>query len=207
MPVWTNRIDRKPTVAVTIISIALLLAIGFLMTRITKLPRLPNVTACIVGRTLAEPFCLNLVPKMIVDGTSFLSDIALAFIAFSIGEYFRVSSLKKNGGKVFTITVLESCGMATLVFLVCHFVSGLNFGLLYRTRRPCRRHCTCLHHHDHPADRCKKRFCRDAPPDRPLDDVVGLALYSIAVSVVTAVFPSSGFQIGNVLIPLANRSC
>ena len=40
-----------------------------------------------------------------------------------------------------------------------------------------------------------------------LDDVVGLALYSIAVSVVTAVFPSSGFQIGKVLIPLANRSC
>ena len=45
MPVWTNRIDGKPTVAVTIVSIVLLLAIGFLMTRITKLPRLPNVTA------------------------------------------------------------------------------------------------------------------------------------------------------------------
>ena len=75
-------------VPVTIISIALMLAAGFLMTRITKKLRLPNVTAYIVGGILAGPFVLNLIPRSVVEGTSFLPDIALAFIAFSTGEIF-----------------------------------------------------------------------------------------------------------------------
>ena len=126
MPVWMNWIPDQSPVAVTIISIALMLAIGFLMTRITKLLRLPNVTAYIVGGILAGPFCLNLLPAEVVEKTSFLPDIALAFIAFSTGEFFQVSTLKKNGGKVFVITVMESCCAALLVFLVCYFVLGLN---------------------------------------------------------------------------------
>ena len=202
MPVWMNWIDGESTVAVTIISIALMLAVGFLMTRITKLLRLPNVTAYIVGGILAGPFCLNLVPKMIVEGTSFLPDIALAFIAFSTGEYFRVSSLKKNGGKVFTITVLESCGAAVLVFLVCHFVFGLNFafsvvlGALATATAPASTIMTIRQ------TGAKGDFVETLLQVVALDDVVGLVLYSIAISVATAVFSSSGFRIGNVLIPL-----
>ena len=45
MPLWMNWLDDKSGIAVTIISIALMLACGFLMTRITKKLRLPNVTA------------------------------------------------------------------------------------------------------------------------------------------------------------------
>ena len=127
MPFWMNWVDQSSTVAVTIISIAIMLAAGFLMTRITKLLRLPNVTAYIVGGILCGPFCLNLVPVSVVEGTAFLPDIALAFIAFSTGEFFRVSSLKKNGAKVFLVTVLESCGAALLVFLTCFFLLGLDF--------------------------------------------------------------------------------
>ena len=127
MPAWMSWIPDQSPVAVTIISIGLMLAIGFLMTRITKKLRLPNVTAYIVGGILAGPFCLNLLPGAIVEGTSFLPDIALAFIAFSTGEFFRISTLKKNGGKVLVITVLESCCAAVLVFLVCWLVLGLNF--------------------------------------------------------------------------------
>ena len=119
MPVWMNWIREDSPVAVTIISVALILAIGFLMTRITKLLKLPNVTAYIVGGIIAGPFCLNLIPETIVEGTAFLPDIALACIAFSTGEFFRVSALKKNGSKVFIITVLESCGAAVFVFLTC----------------------------------------------------------------------------------------
>ena len=122
---WLDSGDSA--VPVTIISIALMLAAGFLMTRITKKLRLPNVTAYIVGGILCGPFVLNLVPQSVVDGTSFLPDIALAFIAFSTGEFFRVSVLKKNGGKVVTITMLESCVAAILVFLTCYLLLGLSF--------------------------------------------------------------------------------
>ena len=197
-----NWIETESTVAVTIISIALMLAVGFLMTRITKLLRLPNVTAYIVGGILAGPFCLNLVPGIIVDGTSFLPDIALAFIAFSTGEFFRIASLKKNGGKVFTITILESCGAAVFVFLVCHLILGLDFafsvvlGALATATAPASTIMTIRQ------TGAKGDFVETLLQVVALDDVVGLVLYSIAISVATAAFSSSGFRVENVLIPL-----
>ena len=202
VPVWMNWIPEQSPVAVTIISIALMLAIGFLMTRVTKKLRLPNVTAYIVGGILAGPFCLNLLPQTIVEGTSFLPDIALAFIAFSTGEFFRVSALKKNGGKVLVITVLESCCAAVLVFLVCWLVLGLNLafsivlGALATATAPASTIMTIRQ------TGAKGDFVETLLQVVALDDVVGLVLYSIAVSVATAVFSSSGFRIANVLIPL-----
>lgn len=206
MPVWMNLLDRQDSsVPVTIISIALMLAAGFLMTRITKKLRLPNVTAYIVGGILAGPFVLNLVPETIVKGTSFLPDIALAFIAFSTGEFFRISALKKNGGKVITITVLESCGAAILVFLTCHFILGLDFafsvvlGALATATAPASTIMTIRQ------TGSRGDFVETLLQVVALDDVVGLVLYSMAISLATAVFSSEGFRISAVLIPLGKN--
>ena len=108
-------------VAGIIISIALMLITGFAMTRITKRLRLPNVTAYILSGVLLGPYVLNLVPENKVEGMDFLNDIALAFIAFSTGEFFRFSTLKKNGAKVVTITdsaAAPVCRNADLSFFV-----------------------------------------------------------------------------------------
>ena len=86
-----------PHVAVTIISLSVMLLGGFLMSRLTKLVRLPNVTAYIIAGILIGPFCLNIIPADIITHTEFLPDIALAFIAFSTGEFFKIKTLKKNG--------------------------------------------------------------------------------------------------------------
>ena len=96
------------------------------MTRITKKLRLPNVTAYIVTGILIGPYVLNLIPQKIIDGTAFLSDIALAFIAFSTGEFFRFSTIKKNGPKVVIITLLEALLASILVFVVMYFILHLN---------------------------------------------------------------------------------
>lgn len=200
---WLNRGDSA--VPATIISIALMLAAGFLMTRITKKLRLPNVTAYIVGGILAGPFVLNLIPQTIVEGTSFLPDIALAFIAFSTGEFFHLSALKKNGGKVVTITVLESCGAAILVFLTCHLILGLNFafsvvlGALATATAPASTIMTIRQ------TGAKGDFVETLLQVVALDDVVGLVLYSMAISLATAVFSSTGFQVSAVLIPLGKN--
>ena len=200
---WLNSGDTG--VPVTIISVALMLAAGFLMTRITKKLRLPNVTAYIVGGILAGPYVLNLIPQSVIAGTSFLPDIALAFIAFSTGEFFRLSSLKKNGGKVITITVLESCGAAILVFLVCHLILGLNFafsvvlGALATATAPASTIMTIRQ------TGAKGDFVETLLQVVALDDVVGLVLYSMAISLATAVFSSSGFQVSAVLIPLGKN--
>ena len=72
MPRWMRLVPGQSPVAVVIISISLMISFGFLMTRITKKLRLPNVTAYIISGILIGPFCLNLIPQQIVENMGFL---------------------------------------------------------------------------------------------------------------------------------------
>ena len=179
---WLEQLGARSPVAVTIIAIALMLAGGFLMTRLTKLLRLPNVTAYIVSGVLMGPFCLNWIPLRVVEGMNFLPDIALAFIAFSTGEFFRLDVLKKNGGKVMIITVLESVAAAVMVFLVCFLVLRLDFsfsvvlGALATATAPASTIMTIRQ------TGARGDFVETLLQVVALDDVVGLVLYSIAIS-------------------------
>lgn len=104
-----EKLNITSSVSIVIISISLMLFGGFAMTRITKRLKLPNVTAYIVAGILMGPYCLNLIPVGLIERMDFIADIALAFIAFSTGEFFRFSTLKKSGVKVLLITFLEAC--------------------------------------------------------------------------------------------------
>ena len=188
-------------VAGIIISIALMLITGFAMTRITKRLRLPNVTAYILSGVLLGPYVLNLVPENIVEGMDFLNDIALAFIAFSTGEFFRFSTLKKNGAKVVVITVLEACLASVIVFIVSFFILGLdiNFslvlGALASATAPASTVMTIRQTH------AKGDFVDTLLQVVALDDVVGLVAYSAAISVALA-NASGHFSAGSVLKPI-----
>ena len=202
MAVWMKWIDSGAEVAVPIISIALMLACGFLMTRITKKLRLPNVTAYIVAGILIGPFCFNLIPRSFVDRSSFLPDIALAFIAFSTGEFFRVSTLKKSGMKIIVITLLEAVGAAVLVFILCFFILRLDFSFsivlaaLATATAPASTMMTIRQ------TGASGHFVETLLQVVALDDVVCLVLYSAAVSLAAASVSSQGFQISGILIPL-----
>ena len=96
LPPLYEKLHITSSVSQVIIAVALMLMGGFLATRITKKLRLPNVTGYIVAGILMGPFCMNLVPKAIIGGMDFIADIALAFIAFGTGEFFRIETLKKK---------------------------------------------------------------------------------------------------------------
>ena len=57
--------------AEVILSIAAMLLFGFTMTRLTRLLRLPDVTAYILAGILIGPYALDLVPARILEGTAF----------------------------------------------------------------------------------------------------------------------------------------
>ena len=118
--------------AQVIISLAIILIAGFLMTRITKKLRLPNVTGYIISGVLIGPYVLNLIPEIIVERMDFVTDAALAFIAFGVGKYFKLSQLRKSGAKIFIITAFEALTAALLITLVMIFVFHLSvpFALL-----------------------------------------------------------------------------
>ena len=188
-------------VSVIVVSVALMLISGFAMTRITKRLRLPNVTAYIVAGILIGPYCFNLIPARIVGGMGFIADIALAFIAFSTGEFFKFSTLKKSGPKVLIITVMEACLASILVFIVVYFILGLelNFSIvlaaLASATAPASTVMTIRQTH------AKGDFVETLLQVVALDDVVGLLAYSIAISVALASMTGT-FQAGHIVKPI-----
>lgn len=197
-----DNLQTSPQVATIIISVALMLISGFAMTRITKRLRLPNVTGYILAGILIGPYCLNLIPSAMVKGMDFIADIALAFIAFSTGEFFRLSTLKKSGGKVVVITVLEACMASALVFVMTYFILHLDLtfsvvlSALAAATAPASTMMTIRQ------TGAKGDFVETLLQVVALDDVVGLIAYSIAISIALA-SQSGVFSMGSVLSPIA----
>ncbi len=186
-----------------IISVAFMLFFGFAMTRLTKLLRLPNVTAYILTGILLGPYCLNLIPQNVIEGMDFLSDIALAFIAFSTGEFFRFSVLKKNGAKVLVITVMEALLASVLVFIVLFFVLHLSLAFsvvlaaLASATAPASTVMTIRQ------TGAKGDFVNTLLQVVALDDIVGLIAYSVSISLALSFLSeTASFHIADVLLPL-----
>ena len=106
-----------------LLSIAIALLCGLLMTRVIKPLGLPAVTGYLVAGILIGPYVLG---KLGVAGLGFISedyvaqfsvisDVALGFIAFSIGNEFRVSELKKIGKQAVIVGVFQALVAAIFV--------------------------------------------------------------------------------------------
>ena len=189
------------SVSQVIISVAVMLIAGYVMSRLTKKLKLPNVTGYIIAGILIGPYCINIIPAKVVEGMSFLADIALAFIAFSTGEFFKMSTLKKNGGKNIVITVFEALLASIVVFLVMYFALGLSLpfsivlGALAAATAPASTMMTIRQTNS------KGDFVDTLLQVVALDDVVGLVAFSVAIAVATASLAGT-VTAGNVLLPI-----
>ena len=178
-----------------------MLIAGYVMSRLTKKLKLPNVTGYIIAGILIGPYCINVIPTKVVEGMSFLADIALAFIAFSTGEFFKMSTLKKNGGKNIVITVFEALLASIVVFLVMYFALGLSLpfsivlGALAAATAPASTMMTIRQTNS------KGDFVDTLLQVVALDDVVGLVAFSVAIAVATASLAGT-VTAGNVLLPI-----
>lgn len=108
-----------------LLSLSVAILAGLLMTRILKPLRLPSVTAYLVAGILVGPYCLGrlgldgigFVSMDAVNRLSIVSDVALAFIAFSIGNEFRLSALRKTGRQATVIGIVQAVAATALVDL------------------------------------------------------------------------------------------
>ena len=105
----------------TLLSVSIALLAGLLMTRLFKPFKLPAVTAYLIAGVLIGPYCMG---ALGINGLGFnsmeavsslgvISQIALGFIAFSIGSEFRLDDLKKIGKQAFVIGIFQAL-VATL---------------------------------------------------------------------------------------------
>jgi Kef-type K+ transport system membrane component KefB len=106
-----------------LLSLSIALLAGLIMTRFFKPLRLPAVTAYLIAGILIGPYCLGalgfdgvgFVSSKAVLNMSLISEVALGFIAFSIGSEFRLEELKKTGKAAVTIGILQAVAATILV--------------------------------------------------------------------------------------------
>ena len=188
---------------------------GLMMSRLTKLVKLPAVTAYLVAGLLMGPFCLGAlqVPGLgfnsleQVEGLSILTQTALGFIAFAIGNEFRLSQLKSMGSKAITIGIVQAV-VATLVvdavLIVLHFLfpeiisipAAITLGAIASATAPA---ATLM---------VVRQYKADGPLTRLLmlvvaiDDAVGLLLFSASFGIATALENGSISVLGVVVEPV-----
>lgn len=119
----------------TLFCISIALGAGLIMSRFAKPLGLPSVTAYLVAGILIGPYCLG---RLGIEGLGFvshdnvkefeiISNVALGFIAFAIGNEFRLSQLKKVGGTATFIGIFQALIATLLVdaaLIGLHFILG-----------------------------------------------------------------------------------
>lgn len=183
----------------SLICLAVAVIAGLLMSRPAKKMHLPAVTAYLVAGLLIGPFCLGAlnIPGIgfssleNVKGFSVLTQVALGFIAFSMGNEFRLTQLKAMGTKAITIGIAQAV-ITTLVvdavLIGLHFLfpemislsAAIILGAIASATAPA---ATLM---------VVKQYKADGPLTRLLmlvvaiDDAVGLLLFSVSFGIASA---------------------
>ena len=195
-----------------LLSLSVAILAGLLMTRVFKPLRLPSVTAYLVAGILVGPYCIG---KLGLDGLGFVtmdavnklsivSDVALGFIAFSIGNEFRLSSLKKTGRQATIVGIAQALvatvlvDAALLVFHLCfpEIVSvdqAIVLGAIATATAPA---ATLMVVRQYKA---KGELTDLLLPIVALDDAVGLIAFAVSFGIARAM-DSAQFSLASILL-------
>ncbi|MBO5323855.1 MAG: cation:proton antiporter [Oscillospiraceae bacterium] len=198
-----------------LICLAVALIGGLLLSRVTKLFNLPAVTAYLVAGLLIGPYVLGAlqIPGLgfnsmhQVEGMSILTQTALGFIAFAMGNEFRMSQLKTFGKKAITIGVLQAVIttlMVDLVLIVVHLLfphmlslpSAITLGAIAAATAPA---ATLM---------VVRQYKADGPLTRLLmlvvaiDDAVGLLLFSVSFGIANTISSGNASVMSMVVEPI-----
>ena len=198
-----------------LICLAVAMIGGLMMSRVTKLFHLPAVTAYLVAGLLMGPFVLGAfgVPGLgfntlhQVEGLSIVTQTALGFIAFTIGNEFRLSQLKATGKAAIIIGILQAVLTTALVDLV---LIGLHFAFPHILSLPSAIIRGAIASATAPAATLMvvRQYKADGPLTKLLmlvvaiDDAVGLLLFSASFGVATALSAGQASLLGVVVEPI-----
>ena len=182
-----------------LISLAAALVGGLMLSRVTKLLNLPAVTAYLIAGLILGPFCIGKIniPGLgfssleQIEGLTVVTQTALGFIAFTIGNEFRVTQLKKMGSSAIVIGILQAVITTVVVDLI---LIGLHLVRPDLISLPCAIALGAIASATAPAATLMviRQYKADGPLTRLLmlvvaiDDAVGLLLFSASYGIATA---------------------
>ena len=180
----------------TLLSIAVAVLAGLMMTRVVKFLKLPDVTAYLIAGVLVGPYCIGALDikgfgfnsMADVSSLALISEIALGFIAFSIGNEFRLDDLKKTGMQAGVIGVFQALTASLLVdiaLLAVHMImpdkltaaQAITLGAIATATAPA---ATLMVVRQYKA---KGRLTGLLLPIVALDDAVGLVVFAVSFGI------------------------
>ena len=195
-----------------LLSLSVAILAGLLMTRLAKPLGLPSVTAYLVAGVLIGPFCLGrlgieglgFTSMAEVDRLSLVSDVALGFIAFSIGNEFRLSQLRQTGRQATVIGIVQALSATVLVdlaLLVFHLLfpqllnveQAITLGAIATATAPA---ATLMVVRQYKA---KGPLTDLLLPIVALDDAVGLVVFAVSFGIAKAMHVGS-FDLVSILV-------
>ena len=203
-----------------LLSVSIALLAGLLMTRAFKPLRLPSVTAYLIAGVLIGPYCmgalhiegLGFTSEEAVTHLSLVSEIALGFIAFSIGNEFRLDDLKHTGKQALIIGVFQALAATLLVDLalfVVHLImpdklsvsQAITLGAIATATAPA---ATLMVVRQYKA---KGPLTKLLLPIVALDDAVGLIVFAVSFGIAKTLVSGSVDMISIVVNPLVEIVC
>ena len=198
-----------------LLNLAIALFAGLMLSRLAKLVKLPAVTAYLVAGILIGPYLLGAIG---IEGLGFvsmenikkysvLSDVALGFIAFSIGNEFRLSSLKQTGKQATVIGIIQAVFTTLLVDAV---LIGVHFMMPDKLPLPAAIVLGAVASATAPAAtlmvvrqyKAKGPVTQILLPIVALDDAVGLILFAVSFGVAKAMMSGKVDLLSVVVEPL-----
>ncbi len=112
--------------------VAIVIAAALTFAKLLGKINFPDVTGYLLAGIVIGPMVLNLVPEHAVKNLEILSEVALAIIAFNIGAEMNLSSLRRTGAAVLTVTFMQALTTFFAVWLLLWLVMGMDkiFSLL-----------------------------------------------------------------------------
>ena len=196
-----------------ILCIALALFVGLLSSRLMKVLRLPNVTGYLIAGIIFGPFVLGKYiggwsttnPETSINAVKWISEIALGFIAFTIGCSFKKQAIQKVGKRVIFITLFEALGGAVVTIgglLIAHIFLGdklpisliLTFGAIACATAPA---ATLMVIRQYKA---KGPVVDTLIPVVAFDDAVALIAFAILFSIAKSLSSNTALNIMDILV-------
>ena len=200
-----------------LLGISIALIAGLISNRLIKLVNLPNVTGYLIVGILLGPYFFSLfnsnltgvLSEHMVESFGIIVDVALGFIAFSIGSEFKLASIKKLGKGIITITLIQAFAallfvdIALSVYCLCtgslaeNLPLILTLGAVATATAPAATLMVIKQY------KAKGPVTETLLPVVAFDDAVGLILFSISFSI-AQVFAKQQAGIGGADINLVN---
>lgn len=172
---------------------------GLFSGKLMKVFKLPNVTGYIIFGLIIGPYVLGIIPSDVISKMTLISEVALGFIAFSIGSEFKLSYLKKIGKSPVIIAFCEGFGAVLLVDLAlilagCDIKFSLVLGAIASATAPAATIMVVKQY------KAKGPVTDTLLPVVAIDDAVALIAFGLSVAVAKIIGSTGEVDILSVII-------